>query len=162
MKYEDDMWIDESALDLECKDQPELMMKYSKIQAELQRDEEEKKEALDLIKAQLDKKIRSDPDSYDIDKITEGAILATILTDDSYRTASQALIDARFENNVAKGAVRACDHRKSMLETLVKLHGQQYFAGPKVPRDIAKEADKRKKQKETEGNIANTLRRTKQ
>ena len=161
MNYEDDMWIDESALDLECKDQPELMMKYTKIQAELQKDEDEKKEALDLLKAKLDKKIRYHPDVYNIDKITEGAISSTILRDHEYQAANQTYIDARFENNVAKGAVRSCDQRKSMIETLVKLHGQQYFAGPKVPRDIVKEAEKRKKQKVTEGNIANTLRRTK-
>jgi hypothetical protein len=41
------------------------------------------------------------------------------------------------------------DHRKSALENLVKLHGQQYFAGPMVPRDLTHEwKNKQQQQKE--------------
>ena len=162
MNYEQDMKIDDSALDYECLEQAELMRVYTRHQAELQRDEDVAREELDYIKAELDKKIRMNPDKYGLDKVTEGAINNTIITTDEYQAASKSYINAKFENNSGKGAVRSCDQRKSMIETLTKLHGQAYFAGPKVPRDLHREVLKKQEEKRVDAGVARTLRRTKQ
>ena len=148
MDYEKDMKIDETSLDVEWLDQPQLVMKYTRIQAEAHREEEEAKEKLDLVKAQLDKDIRTDPEDFDlgdVPKITEAVVNGAILESDKYKDAFKEWIDAKFENTIAKGAVRAVDTRKASLENLVKLHGQQYFAGPSVPRDLSKEWEKKEK-----------------
>ena len=39
--------------------------------------------------------------------------------------------------------LKAFEQRKDALENLVRLHGQQYFAGPKIPRDLPSEMEKR-------------------
>jgi hypothetical protein len=45
------------------------------------------------------------------------------------------------------------------LENLVQLHGQNYFAGPKVPRNLSKERDeKEERQKRVIGNISQSMR----
>jgi hypothetical protein len=137
MNYEDDIRIDESSLDMECLNQASLMMKYSRLQAKLEKEEDLAKETLELVKADLDKNIRLNPEVYEIEKVTEGAIKSVILSNKRYKTANQRYIDAKYENNVAKGAVKAFEQRKNMLETLSRLHGQQYFAGPKVARDLS-------------------------
>ena len=71
------------------------------------------------------------------------------------------VIDARYEFNTAKGAVRAVDQRKESLENLVRLHGQHYFAGPKIPRDLSSEVEQHKIRKESNAKIRiKTGRRT--
>jgi len=148
MEYEKDLRIDEEALDLEWLDQPSLMMKYTRLQARLQKEEDEVKERLELVTADLDKDIRENPDNYglgDIPKITEAVVKGAVLNSKKYKDANAEYLEARFENNIAKGAVRSVDQRKTSLENLVKLHGQQYFAGPRVPRDITEERQMRQK-----------------
>jgi hypothetical protein len=147
LNYERDIHIDSEALDVEFLEQPRLMLKYSKNEAEMQKNLDEAKEALELVKAELDKKIREKPERYQIEKVTETVIANTVIMQEAYKEASTAYVEAKFELNVAKGAVDAFEHRKSALENLVKLHGQQYFAGPKIPRDLTKEWQKKQDQR---------------
>ena len=54
------------------------------------------------------------------------------------------------------------EHRKSSLENLVKLLLQGYFAGPKMPRDLANEiALKAEKKQNTSKRIGSGLKRKK-
>lgn len=144
MNYETDIIIDESALDVEWLDQPKLMLKYSKYLAECEKQRDLLKEEMDLIKSELDLKIRENPDKFGISKVTEGAVNSAITKDKGFQKVNQEYLEARYELNVAKGAVNAFEQRKNALENLVRLHGQQYFAGPKEPRDIKKERQERK------------------
>jgi hypothetical protein len=47
--------------------------------------------------------------------------------------------------------------RKEMLEGMIKLLAQSYFAGPSVPHDLSKL--KAEREKKTEANIGTRLRR---
>lgn len=158
MNYEKDIRIDETALDVEWLNQPELMRKYTRYQAGLQLDEDEAKENLEFITAELDKEIRSNPEKFGIEKITEGVIKNTILLQDKYKDINKEYLNAKFENNTGKGAIKAIDNRKKALENLVTLHGQQYFAGPKVPRNLSWEVQER--QKRADKAVGSKMRRT--
>jgi hypothetical protein len=136
MNYEDDIRIDETALDIEWLDQPALFLRYSRHAALKEKEKDEAKEALDLVKAELDKEIRSFPDRFGLEKITDKAVENTIPMQPDYKEASENFIQAKYEWNIAKGAVDAFNQRKEALENLSRLNGQNYFAGPKVPRDI--------------------------
>jgi len=160
MNYEDDISIDESALDVEWLRQPELMMKYGREAAQKRKDMDLAKEKLDLIRSKLDKEIRENPESRGLVKITEAAIQNTILLQPEYQSASNDYISAKYEYEVIMVAVKAMEAKKSALENLVRLHGQQYFAGPKVPRDLEKEW-KEKKEKEVAFRVSQRLKRTK-
>ncbi|MBN2570509.1 MAG: hypothetical protein JXA68_00155 [Ignavibacteriales bacterium] len=159
MNYEQDMYIDEDFLDMEFLDQPSLMVKYSTMLADAKRERDLAKEALDLKKAEIDRDVRNNPDNYDLAKITETAILNVILSDDTYKEANKIYNDANYEVNVLQGVVSAIEHRKSALENLVKLYGQNYFAGPSIPHDL-KELRK-ERNKETEHRIGQSLKRNK-
>ena len=160
MNYEKDITIDDTALDVEWLGQPSLMLKYARHAASARMELDKAKEAVDLAKAELDKEIRSAPEDFGIEKITEATVIAAIITHDRYKKINEQLILAKFESDIAQGAVRAFDARKDALENLVKLHGQQYFAGPSMPRDLHWEVEQR--QKQTDDAIANrlTTRRT--
>ena len=159
MNYETDIRIDETALDVEWLEQPRLMIKYAQHSAEMARRVEIAKTKLDLIKAQLDKDIRTDPEKFGIGKITESVVQNTIILDTNYQETEAALIDAKYEYDIARNAVYAINARKDSLENLVRLHGMQYFAGPQVPRDLSKEYQNRTRQKQVDAGIAQKMKR---
>ncbi len=155
--YENDIQIDESGLDVEWLRQPKLMFFYAKMVAELRRTLDRRKERLNIVKAELDRKIRQNPADFDIEKITETAVSNTILTQEAYKEASADIIDTNYELSIAQAACSALNDKRTALENLVRLYGQQYFAGPSVPRNITKEWEQREKQKQANTKIGETL-----
>jgi hypothetical protein len=165
MDYKTDIEIDEDMLDVEFLNQASLFMKYSQHYAQMRRSVDEEKQSLDVVKAEVDRDIRENPANYNIEKVTEGTIQSAILTSKKYKTAYTAYLDAKYESDMAGAAVQAFEQRKVALENLVKLHGQQYFAGPRVPHNLseqrkAKEAEKEKSATIQTG-IASKLKRSK-
>ena len=161
MNYEKDLTIDPDSLDTEWLDQPRLMLRYAKHASKMKMEVERAKEKLDIIRADLDKKIRVVPEEFGITKLTESVITSTVITQVKYRTGNEAFLEAAYEANMAQGALRALEGKKTALENLVKLHGQQYFAGPSVPRDLSKEWEIKEKQRESDAGVASKLKRRK-
>jgi glycine betaine/choline ABC-type transport system substrate-binding protein len=161
INYENEIRIDETALDVEWLEQPRLFMKYARNAAQARKRVDEAKEALDVAKAELDKKIRSNPKKYGVEKITENAISNLIIKQDTYKEAMQEFSDARYEADIAQSAVSAFNQRKEALENLVKLFGMQYFSGPRVPRDLSQEYKKKETQKQADNIVATNFKRRK-
>ena len=92
--------------------------------------------AVELAENGLALDIRSNPDKYGLTKTTEGAIMATVKTQREYLDAVTEHVDARHELSLLEAAVTAMEQRKRMIEVLITLHGQQYFAGPSAPRNL--------------------------
>jgi hypothetical protein len=132
------------------------MVKYSRKLAEAKLERDLHKEALEFTRADLDRKIREDPDKYGLVKVTESALSSTILLNEKYQEKSSNFHDANFEVNLLQGVVNAVEQRKSALENLVRLHGQNYFSGPSVPHDLSELREKRKV--EIEGRVGNSLK----
>ena len=156
LNYEQDVSIDETALDVEWLQQADLMYKYARYQAETKKAMDEARERLDFIRAKLEMDIRANPENYGLSKVTESAISSTILLQPEYQEASKKYVEARYENDVAAAAVRAIDQKKTALENLVKLLSVSYFAGPSAPRDLSLEWNehiKRGEQKEHNKNV---------
>lgn len=137
MSYEDDMRIDEDALDVELLEQPSLMTKYSRLLAEAKLERDLAKEELDLMRATIDLDIRDNPEKYQLSKVTENAINNCILMEEQYQDVQKKYNQDNYEVNVLQGIINAIEHRKSALENLVKLYGQNYFAGPAIPHDLS-------------------------
>lgn len=160
-RFEEDIKIDESALDVEWLRQPELMLKYSVEVAQCKKRLDLLKERFDVIVAEFDREIRSNPEKFGIAKLTESVIQNTIKLQPEYDRIYQELVRAKFDLDMAQAAVRAIDHKKSALENLVRLHGQSYFAGPSVPRDLSEEVLRSQKQKRSDSRIAEKMKRKK-
>lgn len=156
LNYEQDVSIDETALDVEWLQQANLMYKYARYHAETKKAMDEAKERLDFIRAKLEMDIRANPKNYGLSKVTESAIASTILLQPEYHEASKKYVEARYENDMAVAAVRAIDQKKTALENLVKLLSVSYFASPSAPRDLSlkwNEHIKRREQKEHNKNV---------
>jgi len=132
--------IDENRLDEEWIGQPKIFFKYAAELADARRRLEEAKAELDVVKAGIDKSIRDDPTTYNLpEKITETLISNTILQQPEYQDGLKSCRIRKHKVDILQAAVSALDHRKSALERLVSLHGQNYFAPPKAADNISKE-----------------------
>lgn len=133
-EYSDDMYVDPFALDEEVLIQPTLMKKYTSLLADAKKEVDRVAEKLAVCKAELDKKIRQNPEKYDLDKLTENIIQSTIIVQKKYRKINNELIEAKYEKEMTGGSVASIEHKKSSIELMVKLLGMDYYAGPKIPR----------------------------
>ena len=133
-------------LDREWVHQPFLYYEVSVELAGAMKEMEETKAKLDLVSAELDKKIRSNPKNYDLgEKPTETSIQKTILLRPKHLEAMQFLIDARYLVEVLSAKKWALEHRKAALENLVKLQLSNYSAAPRSPEGMEDRIDQMKK-----------------
>jgi len=156
MNYEKDMRIDETALDIEWLDQVELAMKYGKLYSQCKKELEEAEEEIKVIRSELIKEANEDPDKYlgDGTKPTGPNVEAYYRTHKRHKDIKQEIIDLQYEVNMAEIAKNEVSFtRKAALENLVTLHGQQYFAGPRVPRAITSEREKKEQQKNADSKV---------
>ena len=146
MNYEIDMRIDENALDAEWIDQPMLAMKYGKHYAECRRALTRAEEKIKIIRAELIDEANADPvGCCGKEKTNVADIEAYYRRHNRHIKAKEEWIDAQYECDMAEIAKNEVSFtRKAALEHLVQLHGQQYFAGPKFPRDLTEEIRKRR------------------
>ena len=143
-KWKDAIEINPDALDIQWVKQAALFGEYCMEQAGARAKLDAVKERLDVKVAGLGLKIRSNPATFGLDKVTEASVQAVILLDAECAKLREEIAVAQYELEVMGAAVRALDQKKSALENLVRLQGQNYFAGPSVPREIGVEWVKEK------------------
>lgn len=139
MDYINDCRIDETAIDLEWLNQPSLAMKYGFHWAGLQKEFEAAEEKMKIKFAELTDLVNSDPVAYlgEGVKVTLGNVDSYISRHPTYQKLKNQVVELRHETNMAKIAYQEISNsRKSALENLVKLLGQNYFAAPNVPKDL--------------------------
>ena len=152
MNVDRDLDVNPNALDVECLNLPQTHFRYNEKLADAKMDLARAKENHDITKAEKDNAIRTRPKKYGIrDKLTEGAIRAVIAKDKKCSEALEEVNRCNYEVDILSAAVKALDVKKVSVEGLIKLHGQNYFSSPKLPRDIDQEIIKDRKRKEALG-----------
>jgi hypothetical protein len=124
--------IDLNNLEEDCAEQPKLMAQWSKCLADARKEVKDAKNALKLAAAELSLKIRRSPEDFGIDKATEAAVEAVILTNRDYQIHQENLVGAEYNEDVLDGFVKAIVDRKSELQNETQLHGQTYWSKPHV------------------------------
>jgi len=145
-----DMKIDETALDVEWLKQGELASLYNQHYAEMCRKLEIAHEEVKTIRSELIKRANKFPEKC-CHKAKPNAqdIEAYYRTHKKYKKAKEHMIELEYEKNMAELGKNEINYtRKSALENLVILLGQQYFAGPRNPRDLTKERIKLEKERQ--------------
>jgi hypothetical protein len=171
LDYQQDVQIDETALDVEWLEQAELSMRYGRHYALCKKRLTEADEKVKVVRAELIKRANSDPEKYcHKDKPNAADIEAYYRMHPKHIAAKEEWVKAQYDLDIAEIAKNEISFtRKAALEHLVKLFLGSYFAGPKVPRDLIKEmksrrVDREKEQqqeKERTSRMANALKREK-
>lgn len=131
--------IDPNELDREWVRQPGLYHKYATDLADARREFEQAKTQLEIAAADVDSVIRSKPEKFGIEKVTEAAVKAAVLASREYKAATDAVHNARHAVDVLQAAVTTLDHRKKALENLVDLRLANYFSEPRAGSPRARE-----------------------
>lgn len=136
--------IDENNLvNIWC-NQPKLFFRYATMLTEARTKVEELKATIGIcqtetteVKAKLDLAIRKDFEKYGLPKLTETGITNVILSEDSYQEKLEEMtglntkmIKRKKRVGILEDVKEALNHRKAALQSLVQLHGQNYYASP--------------------------------
>lgn len=135
-QFEKDKTIDPGQLDVECTQQADLFFRYAEQAIKASSEVDRQRFGLKVLEAKLQARVREDPEHYGVVKVTEAAIDAAVKTHPKYTAAVDGLLTAQEVSSLLDIARETMQMKKGMLEALIKLHGQQYFAGPSVPRDL--------------------------
>jgi hypothetical protein len=130
-----DTQIDPLQLDVECLRQADLFIEWAEKAVEA-------KIMMEKTEAALQLQARKYPDKFGLEKVTDASVNAVVKT-------NAKCIRTRRESMLLDRAVKALEIKKRMLENLVTLNGQQYFASPSSPRDLG-EVWLRKREEEEE------------
>jgi hypothetical protein len=159
MSYERDMAIDVTALDVEWTEQAELAMKYGRLWADAQDAASRAEEQVKYVRSKLILKATKHPEDCLGKGInpTDTKVESYYRTHPEYIAAKDDWLDKVNEANllsIAKNEISFT--RKSALENLVTLHGQQYFASPNVPRNIKEAVESRRAHRKEENQRENS------
>jgi len=138
-EFQRDKDIDPNQLDLECIKQSDRFFHWCKLAVEAGYVVDRAKLRLDVTKARLEIACRQRPADFGLEKSTERGVEASVLSHDEYTVAYKTWLEAKRDCKLLDAAVASMDSKRKMLDNLIRLHGQQYFAGPNVPRNLVNE-----------------------
>jgi len=141
--------INEHALDTEWKYQSTNYQKLSKLVAAATKIKDKEKEKLDLLCAELDTDIRKDPSKYGVEKITETVVKNAIVQIQDYGDQFAAYLDAKEDEQVLSGALKALEHKKKALEKLSELWIAGYYSEPNIPKEAQQQTAKIARQEQS-------------
>lgn len=123
-----DFVIDEDEIGLEWIRQTGLVYKYTQIAAELRLRWEEAKRLSELTRAEVELDVRKNSKSYKLDKVTEDTVKAAVVADDRYQKSLRRIIQTKHELDLAEGAVRSMEHKRTALSNLTEMHKTHYYS----------------------------------
>jgi hypothetical protein len=155
--YKKDLQIDKYQLDNAWISQPLLFCEWAEKAVEASFERDKAKEQLELTRAELDGKIRSNPSDYGLEKVTESAVSNAIIQDPIYKKANSYFLESVKNAKILDVARESFDHKKKSLEKLTDLFLAGYWAEPKIKTEIKE--DFGQKETENQRELLNTKRR---
>lgn len=140
LSYKEDLRIDSTALDVEWLNQANIFMRYAEELAHAERVLGRAHEHVKVIRSELILEIQHRGtvtiNDQEVKVKNADMVEAAYRTDTRHQEAKREMAIAEHDVNILRSAVSAFRMRKDALENLVRLYGQQYFAGPREPRDL--------------------------
>lgn len=123
--------IDEHRLDYECSTQSKKYMRWALRLVDKQANLDEAEAQLDLTEVLIAREVRTNPKAFGLERVTDKAIDHAVKGDPRYQKWQTKVIARKRAAGRVKAVVTALDHRKKMIESMVFLRGQMYFADPR-------------------------------
>lgn len=130
--FSDEVRINKYKLDDELVEQPQRYYDWAKLEAKAGDQVAYLKDKLEVLKAEMEIRIRKHPTVYDLpENPKEALIKAAILIQPKIKRANRKLLKAMKTHRLLSKAEKAFEHRKKSLEGLVSLNIQMHFSTPK-------------------------------
>ena len=123
--------IDRNNLVQEWNDHSEIYGEYARKLADAKFEYEKECAILEVMKADLDKKIRANPEKYEI-KLTENSIKNCITCDKKIIDQNKKILEIKHNTDILQAAIYTFEHRKKALENLVTLLLGNFYSMPKI------------------------------
>jgi hypothetical protein len=147
MTFRKQVDIDRYQLDEELVRQPQKYYDWAIKAVKAGEEKENAKHALDIVKADVEKRIRKNPERYGIDDPKESAIKLEIPRHPKVKRYTRKYIQATYNERVLNEAKTSFAQRKSMLQSLTQLNIQLHFAEVPVPKEFKETFYQREKKK---------------
>lgn len=116
--------------------QEKLMRSAVKTAANAKKNWAELESEKKVVEADVKRRIRRNPAKYRITgRVTNEAVNEAMILHPDYQAIIQQVIDAEHHYDLSRGNIKALDDRKATIEGLITLHGQGYWAKPRVSRE---------------------------
>jgi hypothetical protein len=144
--YDEDLRIDRDQLEIEWEKQPMIYFYWAQKEAEALEAKDRASQKLNIVQAEMDAKIRSNPSAYNLpEKTTETAIKYTLINTEQYLEAQNDLIEKNKTVRILSAAVKAFDHKKTGLSKLSELWlGGYWSTAGGAPREMKENINQRK------------------
>ena len=159
--YKTDIRMDRNQLDIEWLEQPSLYMRYAEACIESMFERDRLADLIDVTAAEVEAEVRTNPESYGIEKITEAAVKSAVVLEPRVIEAKENYNKAKKEAALLTAAERAIDRRKASLERLTDLYIAGYWSTPRITEDKKEVVSKERKEEMVSGVKARMAERTK-
>ena len=150
------MEVDKNMLDVQWEEHAEIYFQYVEISSACSQVIDGLKDELSVAEAEKDFKLRSNPDKYGIEKVTNDVVKAFVAKDKKLAEKRQEIQEWMYYDRILRGALTSIEHRKRALTKLSDLYIAGYYSAPKVGEPVKKETEKRAK-----GEVKKTLKKSK-
>jgi len=127
--YQEHVQIDSYNILDNCSEQPELCQQVGSMYAEAKARVKETELQLEELEASISLTVRSNPESYNLEKCTETSIKTVITGDLQVQKLKREIIVFKREEDTVKTLYDAYDHRKTMLKAIIEIMKTDYFTG---------------------------------
>jgi len=131
-----DTVVDHKNLEWEWFRQSGLYFDYAEAQAEAEEEQGLAKLKIDVVKAEIEEKVRNDPEAFGVDDPKEAAIKAAVAKHEDVQKAHKKHIRSTRVNKVLIGALRALEHKKRTLEKADERKSNGIYSEPRVPKSM--------------------------
>lgn len=147
MTFHKESDIDRYNLDEELIRQPQKYYDWALKAAKASEEKEAAKHTLEVVRADVEKRIRKNPERYGISDPKESAIKLEIPRHPKVKRYTRKFIQAAYNERILNEAKTSFAQRKSMLQSLTQLNLQLHFAEVPAPRHFKEGFYERKKKK---------------
>lgn len=134
--YKADLKIDKKNIDDEILRQPQLYYEWAQLEAEAKINEETAKRDYDIVLADVEEKVRANPEKYFEHNVTEGAIKNAVVTNRKVRRYRKKWDEARRHHKLIEKAEKAFEQRKRMIESYLYHIHKRMSSDVRVPRKV--------------------------
>jgi hypothetical protein len=156
--YENEVAVNKDELEIDLEKLSSQYLYWSRFDVEAKEEKEKAEQRLEVIKAQVDSDVRTNPAKFGMDKATETAIRNVVVLSAVVQAAESEVIKATKNARLLTSAISSFDKKASALGHLVDLWKNGYYSSKGVSKEM-REGIEHKKQDRINETLSATIKK---